>query len=53
VPIPATVLDPFVGSGTTVQVAKSLGRNAIGIDLSADYLELAQRRIAQMGMTLA
>jgi DNA modification methylase len=32
-----TVLDPFVGSGTTVRVAMETGRNAIGIDLSPDF----------------
>ena len=38
------VLDPFVGSGTTAMVARRLGRRAIGIDLSAQYLEMAVRR---------
>jgi len=37
-PIPATVLDPFAGSGTTGVVAQSLSRRAILIDLSMDYL---------------
>lgn len=37
-----TVLDPFVGSGTTCRVAESLGRNSIGIDLA--YAELQARR---------
>ncbi len=44
-PIPATVLDPFVGSGTTVQVARALGRRGIGIDLSLEYLQLARQRL--------
>jgi len=44
-PIPATVLDPFAGSGTTGAVAKQLGRDFIGIDLNADYLKLAETRI--------
>ena len=30
---PGTVLDPFMGSGTTLQVAHELGRNAVGVDL--------------------
>lgn len=36
--IPCTVLDPFIGSGTTSAVALELGRHTIGIDLSEDYL---------------
>lgn len=36
--VPCTVLDPFVGSGTTCAVALANGRRSIGIDLSADYL---------------
>jgi hypothetical protein len=46
-PIPATVLDPFCGSGTTGLVALTYGRDFVGIDLSADYLALAEKRIAQ------
>lgn len=45
-PIPATVLDPFCGSGTTGLVALAYGRDFVGIDLSADYLALAEKRIA-------
>jgi DNA modification methylase len=44
-PIPATVFDPFAGSGTTLVVAEALGRRAIGLDLSREYLTLARRRI--------
>lgn len=36
--VPATVLDPFVGSGTTVATALQLGRHGVGIDLSEEYL---------------
>jgi site-specific DNA-methyltransferase (adenine-specific) len=43
-----TVLDPFVGSGTTAFVAKELGRKAIGIDLNPDYLALAADRCQQL-----
>ena len=41
------VLDPFVGSGTTAFVARQLGRNFIGIDLNAEYVKIAQERLAQ------
>ena len=44
--VPCVVLDPFAGSGTTVSVAASLGRDGIGIELNADYVELARKRIA-------
>jgi hypothetical protein len=49
-PVPCVVLDPFVGSGTVPHVARKLGRHAIGIDLNADYLELASRRLAQQSL---
>src|SRR2546430_2442702 len=42
-----TVLDPFVGSGTTAVVALRLGRKAIGIDASADFLEFTKKRILE------
>mgnify|MGYP001609712000 CR=1 FL=1 len=37
-PRPCIVLDPFCGSGTTLLVARALGRHAIGLDLSYSYL---------------
>ncbi len=40
-----TVLDPFMGSGTTGQVALQLGRSFIGIELNPAYAEMARRRI--------
>jgi len=43
-----TVLDPFVGSGTTAVVALRLGRKAIGIDASADFLEFTKKRILEV-----
>lgn len=46
-----TVLDPFSGSGTTGLVANKHGRKYVGIDLSADYLDLSLRtRFAQPGL---
>lgn len=40
-----TVLDPFMGSGTTGVASKSLGFNFIGIEREAEYIEIAKRRI--------
>ena len=40
-----TVLDPFVGTGTTAVACKSLGRNCIGIEQSEKYLAIAKKRI--------
>jgi DNA modification methylase len=44
---PGMVLDPMCGTGTTVGVAHKLGRDAIGVDLSADYCRLARWRVGQ------
>jgi len=40
-----TILDPFMGSGTTGVVAKRLKRNFIGFEISSEYFEIAQNRI--------
>lgn len=45
-PIPAVVLDPFAGSGTTLKVAVANGRRAIGCDLNPEYVEIVRRRMA-------
>lgn len=41
------VLDPFNGTGTTTKMAKQLGRNFIGIDISQEYCNIANQRLAQ------
>lgn len=47
-PIEGTVLDPFMGSGTTGVMCKKLNINFIGIDINKDYVELARNRINQV-----
>ena len=51
--VPGTVLDCFAGSGTVAYVAQRLGRRAIGIDLSAEYLALAEKRLEGLPMPMA
>jgi DNA modification methylase len=46
------VLDPFMGSGTTAQVAQALGRNWIGCELNTDYEPLQRERTAQTALCL-
>jgi len=43
------VLDPFVGSGTSLVAATQTARNAVGFDLHEDYVELANRRVKESG----
>jgi len=47
IPIGATVLDPFMGSGTTGVACVRTGRRFIGIEISEDYFKIAQKRIAE------
>jgi len=44
-PVPCTVLDPFIGAGTTALVSDRLGRDCIGIDLNVAYTEMAMERV--------
>ena len=49
-PVPATVLDPFGGSGTTAMVARKHGRRAILLELNEEYCALAAKRLAQQSL---
>lgn len=41
------VIDPFVGSGTTLVAAQDLNRNAVGFDLNEDYIHLSAKRVRE------
>lgn len=46
------VLDPFIGSGTVGKVCERLGRRWVGLELNGDYIGIAKRKTAQMGLAL-
>ncbi len=46
------VLDPFAGSGTTIEVAKELRRNAVGIEILSEYCEKAREQLEDKQMAL-
>ena len=51
-PLGGIVLDPFMGSGTTAQVAQDLGRQYLGCELNPKYCELQNKRTAQQSLIL-
>lgn len=51
-PVPSLVYDPFSGSGTTLLVARQLGRHGIGSDLSWPYLQIARSRLGFTDLAL-
>jgi DNA modification methylase len=51
-PVGGIVLDPFMGSGTTGQVAQNLGRKYLGCELNIDYKPLQDKRLAQQSLIL-
>jgi site-specific DNA-methyltransferase (adenine-specific)/modification methylase len=46
IPAAKTILDPFLGSGTTAVAAKKLGRHFLGFEISPEYCKIAEERIA-------
>ena len=51
-PVPARVLDPFGGSGTTALAANRLGRDCTLVELKPQYAELARKRVGREPLSL-
>ena len=51
-PVGGIVLDPFMGSGTTAQVAQDLGRQYLGCELNTEYEALQKKRLSQLSLEL-
>jgi site-specific DNA-methyltransferase (adenine-specific) len=49
-PVPAIILDPFSGTGTSLLVARQLGRRSIGIELNERYCAMTRARLAQLSL---
>lgn len=47
-----TVLDPFLGSGTTAAAANAAGRNCVGVELVDDFVPTIERRVSDAGGTV-
>jgi site-specific DNA-methyltransferase (adenine-specific) len=47
-----TVLDPFVGTGTTMVAAMKCGRNSVGVEIEPKYARMAARRLEQESQDL-
>jgi len=49
-PVGGTILDPFLGSGTTIEAAQQVGCKSIGIEINEDYCQISIERLAQRSL---